>query len=371
MKKTILLLSPGPNYWPNTDSYRGRFEELSKTFKGYIFTTSSQRQMLSMGSFTFHSIKYVNSLVRVPLFVFFCAWNAVKLRIKKQKVDLVVSYDPFLTGAIGAMVALMLKAKFIPEVNGVYTSDAEWIDFQDTAGVKLKRRVGDRIMRFVMSSADAVKVLFPGQLSPFKDLLKDKPVQHYPNFIPVDSFSNLCEKNEILFVGFPFKRKGVDILIAAFKQLAPKFPDWKLKILGWYPDPTELNSAIAGHPQIFHHKPVPRQEMPDHIGSCAILVLPSRSEAMGRVLVEAMAAGKPRVGSNVDGIPAVINNGVDGVLFEPENVGDLASKLEMLMSNPAMRRKLGNAGAMRAKHEFTREEYCKNVVKFYGEVLSR
>jgi glycosyltransferase involved in cell wall biosynthesis len=49
---------------------------------------------------------------------------------------------------------------------------------------------------------------------------------------------------------------------------------------------------------------------------------------MGRVLVEAMAAEKPRIGSSVGGIPTMINDGVDGYLVEPENIGDLAKKLE-------------------------------------------
>jgi len=158
-------------------------------------------------------------------------------------------------------------------------------------------------------------------------------------------------------------------LIEAFKKIAPKYPDWKLKILGWFPDPTELNKAIGGHPQIYHHPPVHYPEMPEHIGTCAILVLPSRSEAMGRVLVEAMAAGKPRIGANVDGIPTVINDGIDGLLVKPEDVDGLASKLDMLMGNKELRKKLGEAGAKRVKQEFTEEAYINNVINFYKEVI--
>jgi glycosyltransferase involved in cell wall biosynthesis len=90
---------------------------------------------------------------------------------------------------------------------------------------------------------------------------------------------------------------------------------------------------------------------------------------MGRVLIETMAAGKPRIGSNVDGIPTVINNGVDGLLVESENIDDLANKLEMLMSNPDLRYKLGKAGEIRAKKEFTEDVYIKNLENFYNEIL--
>ena len=70
------------------------------------------------------------------------------------------------------------------------------------------------------------------------------------------------------------------------------------------------------------------------------------------MLVEAMAAGKPRIGSNVDGIPTVINDGIDGLLVAPENVDDLANKLDMLMGNSDMRHELGKNGEIRAKKNF-------------------
>jgi glycosyltransferase involved in cell wall biosynthesis len=132
-----------------------------------------------------------------------------------------------------------------------------------------------------------------------------------------------------------------------------------------------LNDSIDGHPRIYHHKPVPYEEMPEHIGSCGMFVLPSRSEAMGRVLIEAMAAGKPRIGSNIEGIPSVINDGIDGLLFQTENVDALAEKMDVLMSNPELRQKLGKAGELRAKQEFTKSKYFNNLINFYNEVLEK
>ncbi len=111
--------------------------------------------------------------------------------------------------------------------------------------------------------------------------------------------------------------------------------------------------------------------MPEHIGWCAILVLPSRSEAMGRVLVEAMAAEKPRIGSRIDGIPTVINDGVDGYLVEPGNVADLAEKLDRLMRDPGLRRAMGLAGKARIPTEFAEDVYMDSLANLYDEVLAR
>jgi glycosyltransferase involved in cell wall biosynthesis len=84
-----------------------------------------------------------------------------------------------------------------------------------------------------------------------------------------------------------------------------------------------------------------------------------------------MAAEKPRIGSRVDGIPTVINDNIDGLLVEPENINDLANKLDMLMGDAALRRKLGLTGKDRIQNEFSRETYFENLRSFYKEVLER
>jgi len=303
-------------------------------------------------------------------FAKFCIWNAIRLAKNHIKIDLVTTYDPLKTGLIGLAVSRLLGAKFAPEVNGVYTSPAEWLDLPNSLVNRMKQKIYPKIMGFVLRRANGIRLLFDGQITPFEQICNDKIIRAFHCFVPTSQFRNIKEEKEVLFVGFPFKRKGVDILIKAFKKIVHKYPDWKLKILGWFPDPSELNRAIGRHPQIYHHPPVHYPEMPYHIGSCAILVLPSRSEAMGRVLVEAKAAGKPCIGSNVDGIPTVIKDGIDGLLVEPESVDDLARKLDSLMGNKELRERLGNAGAKRVKEEFTEDIYFNNVIKFYNEVIA-
>lgn len=368
-KKTILFFYPGPTYRPGSCSYQSRFKMLSENFSGYIFTTSGVTEKIQIGNFTYMSMKSEQSKTSSLKYAFFCIRNAIMLLSEKTKIDLVITYDPLKTGLIGLFVSRMFKAKFIPEVNGVYTSQAVYMDDNGKLLKSLKGFTYPMIMRFVLKRADGIKLLFNNQIYPFKKIVKGKIIKCFPNYVATYGFKNIKEEKEVLFVGFPFRLKGVDILIKAFKAIALKYPDWKLKILGFYPDPTELNEAISGHSQIYHHKHVPHSEIPDHIGKCAILVLPSRSEAMGRVLVEAMAAGKPRIGSNVDGISTVINDGVDGLLVEPENVDDLAKKLDMLMGNPEMRQKLGNNGEIRAKVELSEERYVNNTIALYTEII--
>lgn len=370
MKKTILYINPGPVYRPRLDSYQDEYRMLTSEFNGYIYTTSSVCEEIDIYDFKYRSIIGRKGWVSGFKFLLFCISNARKLANDKVKVDLVVTYDPLKTGLIGLIVARILNTKFSPRVNGVYTSPDEWVDDPASMSVFIKKRIYPLIMRIVLKRADGIKLLFKTQIDPFKNIIIGKVIRSFPNYVDIDSFKNIKEEKEVLFVGFPFKRKGADVMIAAFKKIADKYPDWKLKILGWYPDPSLLNLAIGVHPQIYHHKPVHHDEMPKQIGCCAILVLPSRSEAMGRVLIEAMAAGKPRIGSDVDGIPTVINDGVDGLLVQPASTEDLAEKLDLLMSDESLRKKLGENGSARAVKEFNKDIYNKNAVKFYNEVIN-
>jgi glycosyltransferase involved in cell wall biosynthesis len=373
MNPRILFVSPGPVM----EIKAGHYEELSKYFAGAVITSSGSPGVFTrreVAGFAWHCMKFKlkrKSILNVYFFIYAIQFS-LRSRFLGNSFDLVVTYDPLKTGLIGMICAAILGAKFAPEVNGVYTSPAEYLDDAEKFGTRIKKFFYPKIEKLVLSRADGIKLLFPNQIAPFDKVSKGKVIRWFPNNVNIDPFlrlENNTEKEQILFAGFPFKRKGVDILIAAFKLIAEKHPSWKLKILGWFPDPTALNQAIGGHPQIFHHKPVMPSEMPFHIGQCSIFVLPSRSEAMGRILVETMAAGKPRIGANVDGIPAVIKEGEDGLLFETDDVNDLAKKMDILIANPELRARIGRAARERAKMEFSSLTYFNNLINFYNEIM--
>ena len=370
MRLKVLFISPGPKMSINETYYR----DLSESMDGAILTTSNEESVLRtrrVGGFAFRSTRFRLNFRLYSNFAFaiFCIGFALKERMLSSKYDLVSTYDPIKTGVIGVITARILGARFAPEVNGVYTSEAEYIDGKQTLRLKAKRLVIPMIMRWVLKRADGIKLLFDTQIDPFADVVRGKVVSRFPAYVSTSQFKNIREDKEILFVGFPFRRKGVDVLINSFKQVADRHPDWKLKILGWFPDPRELSSAISGHPQIYHHPPVYYPQVPEHIGSCAFVVLPSRSEAMGRVLVEAMACGKPRIGSNVDGIPTVIEHNVDGLLVPPDNVASLASALDRLMSDAGLRKRLGSAALDRCQSEFSEASHFRNLFRFYLSVV--
>jgi glycosyltransferase involved in cell wall biosynthesis len=92
-----------------------------------------------------------------------------------------------------------------------------------------------------------------------------------------------------------------------------------------------------------------RDDVPEIMAILDILVLPSMNEGMGRVLVEAMAAGKAVVGSRVGGIKDLIKEEENGLLAIPGDVEDLSRAIERLLGEPGLRAEMGKAGRRMAE----------------------
>lgn len=137
IKRGILFIDPGTTYRPKTYSYQRKM--LSKNFSGYIFTTSGATEKIQIGNFIYLSMQSKFTLISIFKFVLFCVWNDRKLLRNKERVDLVVTFDPLVTGMIGLIVSRILKAKFAPQVNGVHTSPAEWVDDPDSLLTRFKK----------------------------------------------------------------------------------------------------------------------------------------------------------------------------------------------------------------------------------------
>ena len=97
--------------------------------------------------------------------------------------------------------------------------------------------------------------------------------------------------------------------------------------------------------------------------NCYCLVLPSLSEGLGRVLIEAEALGKPVIGSNVGGIPDLIKDGKNGFLFEPKNSDNLAQKLRTLLKDKNLAMEMGKKGREFVQNKFSNENYITNYLE--------
>jgi glycosyltransferase involved in cell wall biosynthesis len=187
----------------------------------------------------------------------------------------------------------------------------------------------------------------------------------FHEFVAVSTVPRHCGGGEryILLVGAPWYLKGADLLIEAFRRLAADFPDVKLKLLGHYPDWESLDALSRGAARIELLKARPNPEALAIIARASIFCLPSRCEGMGRVILEAMAAGVPVVASNVGGIPHLMRHGGGGRLVPTGDVSALESELRALLSDSALMTRIGLRGYEAAHAAFNEQIYTEQFTR--------
>ncbi len=171
-----------------------------------------------------------------------------------------------------------------------------------------------------------------------------KNLKVIPNPLSFQTDKNAAlESKKIIAVGRLIAQKGFDLLIEAFSQIADKFPEWTLIIIGEGQDEVFLLGLINQKALKDRIKIIPpRKDIHDVLMDSSIYALSSRYEGFGLVLTEAMECGVPCVAFDCECGPSeIISDNIDGFLVEDGNVSHFAEKLEILMSDHELRKRMG------------------------------
>ncbi len=177
------------------------------------------------------------------------------------------------------------------------------------------------------------------------------------------------------YAGRLVPEKGVDVLLRACKRLHNVA--WEVRLLGDGPareDLAGLAAELGIGERVHFLGRLPSTEMVRFYRALDALVLPSVSrpnwvEQFGRVLIEAMACGVPVVGSDCGEIPHVIGDA--GLVFPEGEVAALASTLDALADDPALRAALAVAGRARVLAQFTQAQVAAATARVYAQMMSR
>jgi glycosyltransferase involved in cell wall biosynthesis len=102
-----------------------------------------------------------------------------------------------------------------------------------------------------------------------------------------------------------------------------------------------------------------------------VLVLPSLWEGFGIVLIEAMAAGKPVITTNVSNMPEIVNDGENGFLVPPSDPDALSTAMQKMASNRENVRRMGRAGRRVVQNRFTLGHMVDTIEKYFFELCAR
>lgn len=210
---------------------------------------------------------------------------------------------------------------------------------------------------------------FPRVLRKCRTVYNTLPVFADPVPVPRSAFGIPPDRFVIVVAAVLTPAKAVDVAVAAVANLASRGRPVHLLVVGDGPERERLAAMAEGLPVTFAGY---RRDVPAIFAGCAdVVVLPSRiAESFGLVLLEAAQAGVPRIGSTDGGIPEVIADGEDGLLFPIDDAEALAERIERLMDDPALARRLVENARARLARDFSHAAFREALEANWQELLA-
>ena len=234
----------------------------------------------------------------------------------------------------------------------------------------LKRQVRRLHARIAVSNParDFVERYFPGE---YRIVPNGIDVSRFRHSSPLPEFSDGMVN--ILFVGRLEYRKGLGYLLRAYEQLKPLYPNLRLIIAGDGPLRRWYGNFLARKqlPDVVMAGYVAADQLPRYYASADIFCSPATGdESFGIVLLEAMAAGRPIVATNIEGFRGVVTHGREALLVDRKSKRQLAYALETLINGPELRQDLARAG-LATVQQYDWDRVIDQVTDVYRQAQSQ
>jgi glycosyltransferase involved in cell wall biosynthesis len=178
----------------------------------------------------------------------------------------------------------------------------------------------------------------------------------------------------MLFVGRMITQKGVPYLIDAMPLVLKEHPDAKLFLVGRGSALKKLKAKVTAmdlEGSVIFSGYMSEEMLKEAYGSCDLFVLPSVWEVLPIAVLEAMSSGKPVVCTDAGGDCEMVRDDVNGFVVPMRNPAALAEKINLVLSDPEMRARMGAASRKIAEEEFDWRLIARRTKHLYEDVLAR
>jgi len=265
----------------------------------------------------------------------FAVLSSLKALIGGEKYDVVHAFN---VPSAFAMRYTNARKKVLT-IHGVYSEQVESLHSDTTA--TLASLVESRVLQWadkLTTDSQAVKQEYEEKLGiNFEFLYAPLDISKF-NELP--SVSKIA--NQVVYIGRDSREKGIDVL-------------------------RKIESKINGN--VVYCTNVEWKEAMTRLKESSLLVIPSRMESIPQVIKEAFFLQIPIVATNVGGIPELIENNVNGLLVPSENSEELLNKINELLSNKEMSKRLSDAGYDFVMKNLTWEILLPKYIQFYEDLL--
>jgi glycosyltransferase involved in cell wall biosynthesis len=289
---------------------------------------------------------------------------------RRERYDIIHIHWPFPLALFGWAAQRARPARPPRLVTTFYGVELRW--------VKTAMPLFRGFLRWAARRSDAVVAISSYTAAELRELV-DMPIEvipyttSLPDPEPVPTGQDAT--GPVLFVGRLVERKGVAQALEAIAKLGPNGP--RLEIVGEGPERpalVELAARLGVADRVVFRGRIPAAELQASYARAAVCVLPSiqdargDTEGLGVVLLEAMNHGTPVVASRIGGIPDIVEDGKSGLLVPPADADALAAAIRRLIDDPALARRLGEAGRRRLQERFSWRAIVQRWLDLYAGV---
>ena len=232
----------------------------------------------------------------------------------------------------------------------------------------------DALDVYAVRHADAVRALSGYTAGLVEEARGRPPDAVFPTYSDLSAFTDpvqpLPKRPVALFVGVLEPYKNVDGLAEAWRRVAPEVPVAKLVVVGKGSRREPIDRLVADG-LAEHVERLAPENVAALLDDATVLVLPSRYEGLGRVVIEAFARGRGVVASRAGGVLDLVDDGEQGLLVDPEDVDALAGALVRVLSDRFLAERLGAAAHARfPEWNQTPEQFAERLRALVDSVIN-
>ena len=340
--KNVLFIAPTTYQLPLTENLKKKFITLSEVCNVSVLAFANSKTFLNETYGNFYLNKKIkNRLINYFRIIQISIFTTHKI-IKKENIDIVCFQDP--VSSFFSILFLKVRraeVKIVVETHG---------DFIETLSLEknlvlpsLYKKLFYIMAKYSIGKSNIIRAVSSSTEQQVLDIDSSKSVVRFPAWIDFKDFQNIepkplsKDKFNILFIGSVTDRKKPHMIIEAIQRINDK--SYHLSIVGPAPNEKyfkELKDLIDKSElqnQVSLIGPVDRESVKDYYSTSNLMILPSISEGLARVIFESQVAMCPVLVTDAPGMSDIVIDGQTGYVFESNNLDSLSLKIEYIKNN--------------------------------------
>ena len=340
--KNVLFVAPTTYEVPLTENIEKKFKYLNEICNLHIFAFGvDKKEFVHQGTKLFLYKKVKNRILNY-FKIFGLSATILPNIIKENKIEIISYQDPVSSFfSILVLKIRRIKVKIIIETHG---------DFIETLSLEknllfpsLYKKIFLNMARYTLGRADKLRAVSSSTEAQVKEINQNKEITRFPAWVDFDNFKDILPVREnnkdfkILFIGSVTDRKKPHLIVEAINNLNSK--DVNLYVVGPTPNESylsklkELVNKYELEEQVVFAGSVDRKSVMEYYSQSNLMILPSVSEGLARVIFESQATGCPVLVTDAPGMGDIVIDGQTGYVFESNNLESLTNKIQEIKTN--------------------------------------